>query len=114
MTALERRIRDLESSAPQGDPRAALIGAPPIDFSKSYREAAFRVHGFDLERIESAAECRIREPGAVVRLDYDKVRADVEAESRLREQLKGLSHTGQEALARREGYRIVYPGNGTG
>lgn len=106
---LERRIRDLETSAPQGDPRAALIGAPPIPFNYDTRDLAFEADGFDLEQIEPPETLPPRKPGVVVPLDWDEIRMRLEKEGALREKLKSRERAEQEELARCEGYRVIYP-----
>lgn len=103
---LERRIRDLEALAPQGE---KLIGVPPLEFDYGTREAAFEAHGFDLEQIETPQAPVPCKPGVAMPLDYAGLRARMRREDALREKLKGRSHAEQKKIAYREGYYVIYP-----
>ena len=104
---LERRIEALEKEVPRGDvhpPGRLTVFFEPI--------RSFRRYGFDLERLiplprreptlDKSGHVQFSPPTA-------EEMAEVDAEEKLRESLKGLDRDTQRQLAAQHGYRVIYP-----
>ena len=104
---LERRIEALEKDVPQAEvhpPGKCTVFFEPI--------RSFRQYGFDLERLvplprrkptlDKSGYVQFSPPTA-------EEMAEVYAEERLRESLKGLDRDTQRKLAAQHGYRVIYP-----
>ncbi|HKI83005.1 MAG TPA: hypothetical protein VKA63_01615 [Candidatus Krumholzibacteria bacterium] len=112
MPAIKKRIEQLEGAGSRD--KHPLEGWITVDLTDALAKAGqrsdFHHYGFSVEELNPPPRLPVpRRAEGKGRFDFKKMEREAKRRSTFMERLKSMPHAERERLAKKHGYRLVYP-----